>query len=66
MNPLRRGTEGKEKAEVALIDRTYTVRKPDGELAEVNVFDMNLRVICDAYVQLADGVWIKARSLVIQ
>lgn len=53
--------------EVPLIDRTITVRKPNGELAEINRFDFNLAMCCDRggdrYVQLIDKSWIKANRL---
>ena len=49
----------------ALIDRTYTVRLPNGKKAKVNRFDYNLKYTTDSYVQLTDGSWNKARSLQI-
>ena len=47
----------------ALIDRTKKVRLPNGEVKRVNVFDYNLAVYADGYVQLTDTSWIKARLL---
>jgi hypothetical protein len=46
-----------------MIERTHAVMLPSGSRARVNVFDFNLSSLCDAYVQLEDGAWIKARAL---
>jgi len=50
---------------VALIDRTRRVRLPSGEEKEINRFDYNLAVATtlNPFVQCADGVWIRVRSL---
>ena len=47
----------------SLIDRTKKVILPNGKIKKVNVFDYNLAYFCNAYVQLIDTSWIKARSL---
>ena len=47
----------------ALIDRTRKVVLPNGKVKRVNVFDYNLAVWVDGYVQLTDTSWNKARLL---
>jgi len=49
--------------EQALIDRTKKVELPNGKIKYVNIFDYNLAICANAYVQLTDTSWIKARSL---
>lgn len=49
--------------ETPLIERTKVVYLPNGKKRNVNIFDFNLAFCADAYVQLSDNSWIKARSL---
>jgi len=46
-----------------LINQTKKVILPNGTKKQVNIFDYNLAFCADAYVQLTDTSWIKARSL---
>lgn len=48
---------------MTLINRTKKVRLPYGIIKRVNIFDYNLALWADSYVQLTDTSWIKARSL---
>lgn len=50
---------------VVLIDRTYKVRKPNGEVTEVNRFDMNLTLCANpqSWIQCKDTSWIPACNL---
>jgi hypothetical protein len=49
------------------IERVYDVRLPNGDLAQINRFDLNLALAVggDHYVQLTDTSWIKANRLTI-
>ncbi|KKL47377.1 hypothetical protein LCGC14_2336120 [marine sediment metagenome] len=54
-----------------LIERTYRVRLPGGEEAEVNRFDLNMSRFADSdggydrYIQMSDGAWIRHRLLTV-
>lgn len=53
---------------VPLIERTYDVMLPNGKMEKVNVFDMNLKIVCGylhKYIQLESGGWIRVGSLKI-
>ncbi len=56
-----------ERKDVALIDRTYKVREPNGEVTEVNRFDLNLTLCAkpDSWIQCLDKSWISANRLEI-
>lgn len=56
-----------EKKGVSLIDRTYKVKKPNGEIVEVNRFDMNLTMCAKpkSWIQCSDTSWIPANRLTI-
>lgn len=56
-----------EKQGVPLVQRTYKVAKPNGEVSEVNRFDFNLAcsVAPNDYIQCSDTSWIRARYLCI-
>ena len=56
-----------EKQGISLIDRTYKVRKPNGEVTEVNRFDMNLTLCAkpEAWIQCKDSSWLSANRLQI-
>ena len=49
------------------ITDTYKVRKPNGEITEVNVFDYNLAYCAkdNPYVQCSDTSWLRVRALTI-
>lgn len=63
--------------EVALIDRTWRVRKPNGEIVEVNRFDWNINTCCVAaarvlsepspthYIQCSDSSWMRMDRLTL-
>lgn len=65
------------KLEVALIDRTCRVRKPNGEVVEVNRFDWNLNICCARgalalgeprpvhYIQCSDNSWMRMDRLTL-
>ena len=54
-------------ADGALINRTYRVRKPNGEIVEVNRFDFNLAACADPtqYIQCSDTGWMRVDHLTI-
>ena len=56
-----------EKRGIPLIDRTYKVRRPNGEVTEVNRFDMNLTLCTkpESWIECNDNVWIQANRLKI-
>ncbi len=56
-----------EKLGIPLIDRTYKVRKPNGEITQVNRFDMNLTMCAkpESWIQCSDNSWISANRLTI-
>jgi len=49
------------------ITDTYKVRKPNGEIVEVNVLDFNLAycVKDNPYVRCSDTSWLRVRALTI-
>jgi hypothetical protein len=49
----------------ALIEREYTVGKPNGEAVRVNRFDFNLASCADkdSYIQCSDQSWMRVRNL---
>jgi hypothetical protein len=56
-----------EKQNIPLVERTYKVRKPNGEIVEVNRFGMNLTMCAqpDRYIQCSDTSWLQAKRLEI-
>ena len=52
---------------IPLIDRTYKVKRPNGDVAEVNRFDFNLAYCADrdTYIQCTDTGWIRIRNLTV-
>lgn len=56
-----------EKQNIPLIERTYKVAKPNGEIVEVNRFDMNLTMSAKpkSWIQCSDTSWIPANRLTI-
>lgn len=59
--------EQQEAKGIALIDRTYKARKPNGEIVEVNRLDMNLTMCAkpESWIQCSDSSWIPANNLTI-
>lgn len=59
--------EQQAQAGVPLVERTYKVIKPNGEVTEVNRFDFNLAycVARDRYIQCMDTSWIRVRNLMV-
>ena len=53
-----------EQNGVALVDRTYRVHKPNGEITEVNRFDFNL-ADKSQYIQCSDTSWGRVSNLTI-
>ena len=55
------------KRDIPPIDRTYQVRKPNGEVTEVNRFDMNLTLCAklESWIQCKDNSWLSANRLEI-
>jgi len=49
------------------IERTYKVRKPNGEIVQVNRFDFNLAHCADktSYIQCSDRGWMRVDNLTI-
>lgn len=58
-----------EAAGVPLIERTYRVKKPNGEIVTVNRFDLNLARCVEhlkkTYIQCSDTTWINSANLKI-
>ncbi len=56
-----------ERQDIPLIERTYKGRKPNGEITEVNRFDMNLAMCAkpESWIQCKDTGWISANRLEI-
>lgn len=50
-----------------IIRATYKVRKPNGEVVEVNRFDLNLAYCGDRnrYIQCSDTSWVRVSDLTI-
>lgn len=56
-----------ENRGIPLIERTYKVLKPNGEITEVNRFDMNLTLCAkpESWIQCTDKSWLSANRLEI-
>lgn len=58
--------EHQDQSGIHQIDWTQLVRRPDGEVVEVDNFNMNLARAArqtHKYIQLADGSWIRGSAL---
>ncbi len=59
--------EEQTAAGVPMIELTYKVTKPNGEITEVNRFDFNLAWCVDKahYIQCADTSWVRVGLLTV-
>ncbi len=52
---------------IPLVERTYKVRLPNGQITEVNRFDYNLAYCADrnTYIQCSNTGWIRVCNLTV-
>lgn len=64
---MNKWDDEQDKLNIPLIDRTYKVCKPNGEITEVNRFDMNLTLCVspESWIQCTDKSWLSANRLTI-